>query len=60
MEKMCHPLAVAIFDNKEDDPIAKFDDHELALLDSALNNPRQTFNGIELYPTLIKKAGILY
>ena len=59
MGKMCHPIAVALFDTTED-PIAKFDEHELRLLDSALNNPRQTFDGKELYPTLEEKAAILY
>ena len=60
MEKMCHPLAMAIFDNQKDDPIARFDDHERALLESALSNPLQTFDGRELYPTLVKKAAMLY
>ena len=59
MRKMCHPLAVAIFDTTED-PIAKFDEHELNLLDSALQNPRQTFGGKDLYTTLEEKAAILY
>jgi len=59
MEKMCHPLAVAIFD-KQDDPIANFHDAMLAKLDAALNNPRQTFDGKDLYPTFTKKAAILY
>ena len=59
MLKMCHPLAVAIFDTTED-PIAKFDEHELNLLDSALQNPRQTFGGKDLYTTLEEKAAILY
>ncbi len=59
MEKMCHPIAVAIFDTKED-PIAKFNEYEFALLDSALNNSKQTFGGQELYPNLVSKAAILY
>ena len=59
MKEMCHPIAVAVFDN-ENDPISKFGEHEFALLDSALNNPKQTFAGKELYPSLIKKASILY
>lgn len=59
MEKMCHPLAVAVFDRKED-PIVEFRDHELYLLDSALNSPRQTFGQKELYPTLAEKSAILY
>lgn len=42
MRKMCHPLAVAIFD-KVGDPISTFDEHELSLLESALANPSRTF-----------------
>lgn len=59
MEKMCHRLAVAIFDTN-DDPIAGFEDHKFELLDSALQLPRQTFDGGELYPTLEQKAAALY
>lgn len=59
MEKMCHPIAVALFDS-EKDPMSKFHEHERALLESALNNPRQTFHSKELYPSFEKKAAILY
>lgn len=59
MEKMCHPLAVAVFDTSND-PIGKFDEHELSLLESALANPRHTFGGRELYPNFSQKAAILY
>ncbi|HEY4475546.1 MAG TPA: type II toxin-antitoxin system death-on-curing family toxin [Candidatus Paceibacterota bacterium] len=59
MEKMCHPIAVDIFDTKED-PISKFDDRQHSLLDSALNLPKATFGGKDLYPTLINKATILF
>lgn len=59
MEKMCHRLAVAVFDT-EDDPISPFKEHTKSLLDSALNLPRATFSEKELYPTLIDKASILY
>ncbi len=59
MEKMCHPIAVAIFDSAKE-PITKFHEHERALLESALNNPRQGFGGSDLYPTFIKKAAMLY
>lgn len=59
MQKMCHRLAVAVFDTKED-PIAPFKEHERPLLDSALNLPKQTFGGVELYPDLITKAAVLY
>lgn len=58
MEKICHRLAVAVFDLK-DDPIAPFKDHS-DLLESALGNPKQTFGGRELYPELADKAAILY
>jgi death-on-curing protein len=57
-ERICHRLEVAVFDTK-DDPIASFRDHT-ELLDSALGNPRQTFGGKDLYPSLADKAAILY
>lgn len=56
---MCHPIAMTLFDSKVD-PMTDFDDHERALLESALSNPRQTFEGKDLYPSLFKKAAILY
>lgn len=59
MENMCHRLAVALFDTTGD-PIAPFEDHDSSLLESALNLPRQTFGGQDLYPTLIEKAATLY
>jgi death-on-curing protein len=59
MEKMCHRLAREVFDTSED-PIAEFHEHELYLLDSALQSPRQTFDQKDLYPTLTEKATILY
>jgi len=58
MERMCHRLALNVFDTQED-PIACFKDHT-DLLDSAINQPRQTFGGKELYPTLVDKAAILF
>jgi len=58
MEKMCHKLAVAVFDTT-DDPIAHFHEHS-DLLDSALDLPKQTFDGKDLYLTLVDKAAILY
>jgi len=58
MEKMCHRLALNVFDT-EDDPIACFSEHS-DLLESAINQPRQTFAGKELYPTLVDKAAILF
>lgn len=59
MEKMCHPLAVAVFD-RTTDPIPPFKPHTEQLLDSALNLPRQAFAGKELYKTLPEKAAILF
>jgi len=59
MKKMCHPIAVALFDSSVE-PMTKFDEHERALLESALGNPRQTFGGKELYPSVTEKAAILY
>lgn len=59
MEKMCHRLAVAVFDTK-DDPIALFQEHSEEKLDAALNLPRQTFDGKDLYPTIVNKAAILF
>ena len=59
MKKMCHPLAVALFDSSVE-PMTGFDDHEKALLESALGNPQQTFSGQDLYPTLADKGAILY
>ncbi len=59
MEKMCHRLAVTIF-NTKNDPISPFRKHTKELLDSALTLPKQSFSGKELYPTLIDKAAVLY
>jgi death-on-curing protein len=58
MQNMCHRLALKVFDTK-DDPIACFEEHT-NLLESAINQPRQTFGGNELYPALIDKAAILF
>ncbi len=59
MEKMCHPLAVAIFNNTND-PIPSFQLHATPLLESSLGTPKQTYGGKDLYATLIDKAIILY
>lgn len=56
---MCHRFAVAIFDTYED-PIADFREHDVPLLDSALQAPRQTFDKKDLYQTLPEKAAVLY
>ncbi len=59
MEEICHRLAVALFDTVGD-PIAPFRDCNYSLLESALNLPRQTFDGSDLYPALVDKATALY
>lgn len=59
MKIMCHRLAIDFFDSINE-PIGTFEDHDEALLNSALNSPRQTFGGEDLYPTLVKKAVVLY
>ncbi len=59
MEKMCHPIAVALFDSA-DEPMTQFHRHDRGRLEAALNGPRQTFDGKDLYPTFAKKAAVLY
>lgn len=59
MERFCHAFALRLFDTAQD-PIAAFSEHDLAKLDSALNNPRQTFGGKDLYPAFADKAAILW
>jgi len=59
MEKICHSLAIAIF-NTYEDPIAEFKEHDTGRLDSTLQSLKQTFDGKELYPTLEEKAAVLY
>lgn len=55
MKTLCHPLAVELFD-REHDPIGEYTEENLGLLESALNQPRQTFGGKDLYSTLPKKS----
>ncbi len=59
MESICHKVAVQIFDT-QNDPISQFKEHDINKLDAALNNPRQSFDGKDLYPTLAEKAAILW
>lgn len=59
MEKICHRVAMAVFNTKHD-PICPFEEHTIALLDSALKLPGATFDGHDLYPTLIDKVAVLY
>ena len=54
MEKMCHPMAVALFDS-DAEPIATFNEHNKARLEAALANPRHDF-----YSNFTRKAAILY
>lgn len=59
MEIMCHPMAMDFFNSKTD-PISCFSRHDRNKLEAILNNPYQTFNQKELYPTFNKKVAILY
>ncbi len=59
MERICHRLAVDLFD-LTDDPITPFTQHDRALLGSALDLPRTAFQGKDMYPTLAAKAAILW
>ncbi len=59
MEELCHRYAVRFF-NRVDDPIGPFESHDHALLESALSLPHATFDGQDLYPTLLDKAVTLY
>lgn len=59
MEKSCHPFAMDLFDVVTE-PMTAYHEHDLPLLESALANPRQSYGGKELYPTLQEKAAILY
>ena len=59
MEAMCHKLACNLF-NTKDDPIGKFEEQEINLLDISLKAPQQTFDQKDLHPTLVDKAVALY
>ena len=39
MSKMCHPIAVTLFDSPVE-PMTAFAEHDISLLESALNNPK--------------------
>lgn len=60
MEKMCHPLAVALLNGEIQEPIPSFRPYNEQLLESALAQPRQTFDGKDLYKVLDQKAAVLY
>lgn len=59
MKSWCHPVAVALF-GSDGEPVGAFEEHDRSRLESALNNPRHTFDGLDLYPTIEQKAAILY
>lgn len=59
MEKMCHPIAVALF-KERGEPIPMFAEHSVQKLEASLSSPRQAFGGQEVYPTLEEKAAILF
>lgn len=59
MEEMCHRAAVAFY-NKKDEPIPPFETCKKAELEAALALPKQVFYGQEAYPTLERKAAVLY
>lgn len=59
MKRICHKMAVELFDT-QNDPISQFEEHDQHKLDAAINNSRQSFDGKDLYPTLSKKAAILW
>ncbi|MBI5221381.1 MAG: type II toxin-antitoxin system death-on-curing family toxin [Candidatus Magasanikbacteria bacterium] len=60
MEKMCHPLAVALLNGEMQEPIPSFKPYNEQMLESALAQPKQTFDSQDLYKTLVQKASILY
>lgn len=59
MEQTCHHLAIKFFD-KNEEPIAPFRSRNKALLNSALNLPKATFDATDLYPQLTDKAAVLF
>ncbi len=59
IREIAHELVVSFFYDKNE-PLPAFADHDPRLLDSALNLPRQTYDGRELYPSLIQKASVLF
>lgn len=59
MREIAHRLAVNFF-AEYNEPMPDFDDHDAALLDSALSLPRATFGRHELYDTLAQKAAVMF
>ena len=58
IQDICHRTAVAFFNT--DEPIGSYVGCNKALLDSALQLPKATYGGQELYKTLEEKAAALY
>lgn len=59
IKQICHPMTVAYFD-KEEEPIASFREHDIFLLDSAINSPKHTYDGVDLYQGITEKSAILF
>ncbi len=57
-EYLCFQLAKERLGYSE--PIPDYDTRNNELLESALGQPRQTYDGKLLYPTLVKQAAILF
>lgn len=58
LEHICADMARDLFST--DEPIGFFSDHDPAKLDSCLKQPCQALYGNDLYPTLYRKAAVLY
>lgn len=58
LRKVCHRLAEEVFDTSE--PMPPFDDHNDASLDAVLVSPSQSMGGTDLYPSIEKKAAVLF
>lgn len=59
MGHLCHRLAMEVF-GRHGEPIPPFNMRTESLLDSAINLPRATFGGNDLYKTLTEKGAALY
>jgi len=59
MREIIHRLAQSFFDEYKE-PIPSFEQHNAALLDSALSLPRASYGGVELYQTLADKAAVMF
>jgi death-on-curing protein len=59
VEQICYKVAVQSWD-RVPDPIPPFSTRPKGKLESCLAVPRQTFDGVLLYPTLLDQAAILF